>query len=193
MRRATSAGHGLAQRAHADPVQAILDAEDGRLLFRGKVSDIARRTAEGFLRGEAAFDGLDAALVGAALARTAAMLEEAVDRMKTDAAPVPPLAVGGGAFLVPDGLPGCSEVLPFGRGAFNAQRFLKPSQVEPRRGMGEVEGGVQRKRLVGVHRQHGRAAQDAALAADPGGVQIVRPPSTGNSTPVMKSASSEAR
>lgn len=48
-----------AQRAHADPVQAILDAEDGRLLFRGKVSDIARRTTEGFLRGEAAFDGLE--------------------------------------------------------------------------------------------------------------------------------------
>lgn len=48
-----------AQRAHTDPVQAILDAEDGRLLFRGKVSDIARRTTEGFLRGEVVFDGLD--------------------------------------------------------------------------------------------------------------------------------------
>ncbi len=54
---------------------------------------------------------LDGGLVEAALARAAAMLEEAVDRMKTDAAPVPLLAVGGGAFLVPDHLPGSSEVL----------------------------------------------------------------------------------
>ncbi len=48
-----------AQRAHTDPIQAILDAEDGKLLFRGKVSDIARRTTEGFLRGDATFDGLE--------------------------------------------------------------------------------------------------------------------------------------
>ncbi|WP_205082678.1 DUF917 domain-containing protein [Paracraurococcus ruber] len=48
-----------AQREHRDPIQAILDAEDGRLLFRGKVADIARRTTEGFLRGTAALDGLE--------------------------------------------------------------------------------------------------------------------------------------
>jgi len=48
-----------AQREHRDPVQAILDAEDGRLIFRGKVADIARRTTEGFLRGTAKLDGLD--------------------------------------------------------------------------------------------------------------------------------------
>ena len=39
------------------------------------------------------------------------MLEEGVDRMKTDAAPVPLIAVGGGCFLVPDKLPGVSEVV----------------------------------------------------------------------------------
>jgi N-methylhydantoinase A/oxoprolinase/acetone carboxylase beta subunit len=47
----------------------------------------------------------------AVLAEAARMLEEGVDRMKADAAPVPLLAVGGGAFLVPDTLPGVSEVL----------------------------------------------------------------------------------
>ncbi len=36
-------------------------------------------------------------------------------------------------------------------------------------------------------------AQDVTLAADPDHIQIVRPPSTGNSAPVMKPASSEAR
>ena len=54
---------------------------------------------------------LDPALVTEAVARMRAMIEEAVDRMKTDAAAVPLIAVGGGAFLVPDRLEGVSEVL----------------------------------------------------------------------------------
>ena len=48
-----------AQREHRDPVDAILQAEDGRLIFRGKVADVARRTTEGFLRGTARLEGLD--------------------------------------------------------------------------------------------------------------------------------------
>jgi DUF917 family protein len=48
-----------ARRAHADPIAAILAAEQGKLLFRGKVQDVARRTTEGFLRGTATLDGLD--------------------------------------------------------------------------------------------------------------------------------------
>jgi uncharacterized protein len=49
----------LAQREHRDPIAAILEAEDGRLLYRGKVADVARRTTEGFLRGTTRLDGLD--------------------------------------------------------------------------------------------------------------------------------------
>ncbi|MGG5823545.1 DUF917 domain-containing protein [Falsiroseomonas sp. HW251] len=49
-----------AQREHRDPIEAILQNEDGRLLFRGKVADVARRTTEGFLRGTTRLDGLDA-------------------------------------------------------------------------------------------------------------------------------------
>lgn len=48
-----------AQRRHRDPVHAILAQENGVLLFRGKVADIARRTTEGFLRGTVKLDGLD--------------------------------------------------------------------------------------------------------------------------------------
>lgn len=48
-----------AQKEHRDPIQAILDSEKGRLLFRGKVADIARRTTEGFLRGTVTLEGLD--------------------------------------------------------------------------------------------------------------------------------------
>ena len=48
-----------AQRHHEDPVAAILDEGHGKLLFRGKVVDVARRTTEGFLRGRALIEGLD--------------------------------------------------------------------------------------------------------------------------------------
>lgn len=48
-----------ARQAHADPVAAILAAARGRLLFRGKLADVQRRTTEGFLRGTAKLTGLD--------------------------------------------------------------------------------------------------------------------------------------
>jgi hypothetical protein len=48
-----------ARRQHRDAVQAVIDAEGGRLMFRGKIRDVARRTTEGFLRGTAKLDGLD--------------------------------------------------------------------------------------------------------------------------------------
>ena len=54
---------------------------------------------------------LSAAFIGEVMRRIATMLEEGVDRMKTDAAPVPLIAVGGGCFLVPDRLPGVSEIV----------------------------------------------------------------------------------
>ena len=47
-----------ARAAHADPVAALLDAENGLMLFQGKIVDIARRATEGFLRGAATIDGL---------------------------------------------------------------------------------------------------------------------------------------
>jgi DUF917 family protein len=47
-----------ARRAHADAVDAIVRAENGKLLFEGKVVDVARRTTEGFLRGTAHLAGL---------------------------------------------------------------------------------------------------------------------------------------
>jgi N-methylhydantoinase A/oxoprolinase/acetone carboxylase beta subunit len=40
-----------------------------------------------------------------------AMIEEAVDRMKSDARDVPLIAVGGGSFLIPERLPGISEIV----------------------------------------------------------------------------------
>ena len=48
------------RREHRDPVQAVIDAERGLRLFTGKVQDVARRATEGFLRGTATLEGLDA-------------------------------------------------------------------------------------------------------------------------------------
>ena len=54
---------------------------------------------------------LRSSFVGAALVRIRGLIEEAVDRMKSSAEPVPLIAVGGGAFLVPDRLPGIAELI----------------------------------------------------------------------------------
>jgi DUF917 family protein len=49
-----------ARRAHRDPIDAVLDVARGQKIFAGKINDIARRTTEGFLRGTATVEGLDA-------------------------------------------------------------------------------------------------------------------------------------
>ncbi|MGC2200218.1 MAG: hydantoinase/oxoprolinase family protein [Stellaceae bacterium] len=55
-------------------------------------------------------------LVRRALAKVHAMVEDAVDRIKSDAGNLPLIAVGGGAFLVPDGVANVSEVIRVTRG-----------------------------------------------------------------------------
>jgi N-methylhydantoinase A/oxoprolinase/acetone carboxylase beta subunit len=54
---------------------------------------------------------LDPATCRKVFAEAARMAEEAIDRMKTEAGDVPLIAVGGGAFLIPEKLPGVSEVI----------------------------------------------------------------------------------
>ncbi len=50
-------------------------------------------------------------LLGAALARADEMLADAIDRVKTSREDRPLIAVGGGSILVPDKIPGVSEVI----------------------------------------------------------------------------------
>ena len=50
-------------------------------------------------------------LVHAALAKVHSTIADSVDRMKTDARDLPLIAVGGGAFLVPDHVDGISQVV----------------------------------------------------------------------------------
>ncbi|MBM3643649.1 MAG: hydantoinase/oxoprolinase family protein [Alphaproteobacteria bacterium] len=54
---------------------------------------------------------LDAATCRRVFAEAGRLAEEAIDRMKTDAGDVALIAVGGGAFLVPERLPGVSRVI----------------------------------------------------------------------------------
>jgi DUF917 family protein len=60
-------GHAIrrGREAHADPVAVLRETLSGtlyshlRVLFRGKVTDVERRTSEGFTRGRALFTGHD--------------------------------------------------------------------------------------------------------------------------------------
>jgi DUF917 family protein len=60
--KATELGRAVmeARARHDDPVQAVLDHEGGKHLFRGKVVDVARETTGGFLRGSTTIEGIDA-------------------------------------------------------------------------------------------------------------------------------------
>jgi len=49
-----------AQRHHEPPVEAVTKVAGGKVLFRGKIVDVERRTTGGFLRGRARLDGLEA-------------------------------------------------------------------------------------------------------------------------------------
>ena len=50
-----------------------------------------------------------ASLIAATLREIHQMVEDMIDRIKTDAGDIPVIAVGGGAFLVPDQMKGVSR------------------------------------------------------------------------------------
>ena len=50
--------------AHGDPVGAVTERLRGRVLHRGKVVDVARRTVDGFARGEATIEGAGGSTLG---------------------------------------------------------------------------------------------------------------------------------
>ncbi|HEX9819844.1 MAG TPA: hydantoinase/oxoprolinase family protein [Methylomirabilota bacterium] len=114
-----SMGLGGGTRVTGDPL-AIGPASVGyrlteqALVFGGDVltvTDVAVAAGLIDLGDRRRVTALPATLIGAALARIHAMIEEGVDRMKTDAGEAPLIAVGGGSFLVPPRLAGVSEVV----------------------------------------------------------------------------------
>ncbi|MEP4196467.1 MAG: DUF917 domain-containing protein [Aliishimia sp.] len=47
-----------AKRQHSDPIEAVLNASHGKLMFTGKIVDVDRVATDGFLRGKAQIEGL---------------------------------------------------------------------------------------------------------------------------------------
>ncbi len=87
--------------------------EDG-VAFGGQqltATDVAIAAGKLALGDRAKVAHLDAAASSTVFAEAQRMLEENVDRMKSAAGDVPLIAVGGGAFLVPERLAGVSRVI----------------------------------------------------------------------------------
>lgn len=94
-----SAGYRIAQEA---------------MLFGGSTltsSDIAVATGRAAFGDRAALPEFSPAMLGAVWSRFQAILEEGVDRMKTTRGDATILAVGGGNFLIADGLKGAARVV----------------------------------------------------------------------------------
>ena len=93
---------------------------------------------------------LGTTLVDGVLARVTALIEEHVDRMKTDAGDVVLIAVGGGSFLVPDRLQGVARVVRVEHGGCANAIGAAIAQVS-----GEVDQifqGMSREDAIGLAR-----------------------------------------
>jgi N-methylhydantoinase A/oxoprolinase/acetone carboxylase beta subunit len=110
-------GGTLVDRADATkigPVSVGYQLKQRALVFGGSettLTDVAVAAGLIDLGERSRVSGLGKSFVDAVIARCHAHLAEAVDRMKTDAADVPLIAVGGGCFLVPEKMPGVSKVI----------------------------------------------------------------------------------
>jgi N-methylhydantoinase A/oxoprolinase/acetone carboxylase beta subunit len=156
-----SVGLGGGTRVHEDPLKIGPDSVGYRLtsealVFGGETltaSDMAVAAGMASFGDAARVQGLDRKLIARAVARMKAMMEDACDRMKTDANPVPLVAVGGGAFLIPDGMAGVTEVLRVPNnavanavGAAIAQVSAEVDQIF--NGLGRAEAMAQAQRLA---------------------------------------------
>ncbi|MPZ33461.1 MAG: hydantoinase/oxoprolinase family protein [Rhodospirillales bacterium] len=114
-----SIGLGGGSHVSLDPIKVGPVSVGYRLLkdgvaFGGKqltTTDIAVASGVLKLGDKSKVAHLDAAACQKVFAEAARLAEEAIDRMKTEAGDVPLIAVGGGAFLIPDKLAGVSQVI----------------------------------------------------------------------------------
>ncbi|GGO93480.1 hydantoinase/oxoprolinase N-terminal domain-containing protein [Wenjunlia tyrosinilytica] len=145
------------------------------LVFGGETltaTDIAVAAGRADIGDPSLVAHLDRTLVRTALDRIADGIQDVVDRMRTSAAPVPVVAVGGGSILVPDELEGASKVLRPDHfavanaiGAAMAQIGGEVDRVFP------VAPGT-RDAVLDQARQEA-VAKAVAAGADPSTVQIV--------------------
>ncbi len=114
-----SIGLGGGSHVELDPLKVGPVSVGYRLLkdgiaFGGRqltTTDIAVATGLLKLGDRAKVAHLDAATCRKVFDEAARLAEEAIDRMKTEAGDIKLIAVGGGAFLIPDRMPGVSQVI----------------------------------------------------------------------------------
>ena len=148
--------------------------EEG-LLFGGKTltaSDIAVASNDAAFGDPGLLPAFSQAMLGAVRGRFRAMIEEGVDRIKTSRGDVVVLAVGGGSFLVPEGMKGVAEV-------------IRPPHASVANAVGAAIGqvGAQVEKIVDYDKLPREAALDAlrdeatervvAAGGDPDTVQLV--------------------
>ena len=155
------------------PVSVGYQLTERSLVFGGNeltATDIAVAAGLVQLGDRARVAALPAARVRDALARIHALIEEGVDRMKTDARDEPLITVGGGAFLVPERIAGVSEVVHVEHQAVANAVGAAIAQVS-----GEVDQIFQNlARDEAIARARGLAEDQAVRAgADPGTLTVV--------------------
>ena len=145
------------------------------LVFGGKTltaTDIAVAAGRADVGDAAAVADLDPTLVKSALARVAADIADAVERMRTSPDPLPVVAVGGGSILLPDDLPGSLAV-------HRPDHFAVANAIGA--AIAQVGGEVDRVYAIDPGRRDAvvdearQEAVDRAIAAgaDPAAVRIV--------------------
>jgi hypothetical protein len=106
---------------------------------------------------------LDPTFVKSCLGRIRDMVADNFDQMKTSAEDVPLIAVGGGAFLIPESIPGASEVLRVeNAGVANA---LGAAMAQVSGEVDQVFSGMSRDEALAKAEAE---AQDAAVASGAG-------------------------
>lgn len=171
-------GGGSVVHADADPLALGPDSVGYRLTDEARVFGGPTLTATDVGVAAGLLDVGDAAAVAGlpdvdeTLATAARMVNDVVDRMRTSEAPIPVVAVGGGSFLVPDGLEAASQVVrpehsavANAIGAAIAQVGGEVDRVFP------VEPGT-RESVVAQAKDEARERAVAA-GADPGTVDII--------------------
>lgn len=145
---------------------------DDALCFGGGTATL---TDAAIAAGRLSIDGASVPAVAdaaAAMAKAADAVAEGADRLKLAAADLPLVAVGGGAFAVPDDLPGISEVLrPPNGGTANA---VGAALAEVSGEVDQVFSGQSRQQAIDAAKAMAveRAVRDGAIAETVTAIEI---------------------
>jgi N-methylhydantoinase A/oxoprolinase/acetone carboxylase beta subunit len=166
---------GPARAIQVGPDSVGYRLQEEALVFGGStltMTDAAVAVGRAAIGDAGVLAGHDQALMRAAIARTDEMLADVIDRAKASRADVPLIAVGGGSILIPDRIPGISEVVrPEHFDVANAIGAAVASVS------GEYEGILHhgsRKRPELLEQATARATERAiAAGADPKYVEVI--------------------